>query len=350
MTAPYTIISFISDFKQMKWQQASNGDLAFRKLSRDTTLFTLLMMPLLGRYDAVIFRYLNDSHNIAGILRRLLVETLICAVAKSRGVDVIWFAHNVDRESTVRYPSLNTLRRKMIGRFTNRVLVTDVSLIPEARKLLPVAAATPILACTFGHMEIRIEKPVKGRPDADIDSVPEGKSFYVASVNNWTDKKRPEFDLLLSLSRKALADNLDDCFIIAGPQTIKIRDTDPALYEQLKSIPNICLLEGEVQLKQLVDAGKCHAIVKSYTDMSLSLTLFQACSLGLAIISEQGTFMGAFIENNNVGVSIDPDSIDIAQTQATCLEIIKDSSNFTRFFSHYSWERGAAVLCGKNPA
>lgn len=339
------ILSFRADAKQQLWQQASRGQLSFRKVSRPYAILVILLCPLLGPIDVVLFRYLNDRRKVISSFFRFLSELIIVLVARSRGMRIYWLAHNVNRESKIFNPRLSQWRRKTLGYFSTDIFVTEDGLIEPARNMLPHAKFKPIHTCTFGLIEDETKKPKRSKAlEVDLKCVPKGKSHYLVSINNWSPKKARETSFLLDISRRA--ENFPSVhFIVGGNQVSYIRKQNSELYNALASRNNVSLLEGWVAIEQLVRQKICSALIKSYDDLSLSLGLVSACSLRLPIISEKEVFMGELVERYDIGIAVDADTSFECIIDA-CNRLRECSEHYERFLKNNTWERGAMALLG----
>lgn len=340
---PLRVLGFREDIKQKFWQEASGGRLLFRKVSRPYAVLVVLLSPLLGHVDVILFRYLNDRKRLISSFTRLVADLAVLLSARSRGIKVYWMAHNVDCESKVFHPRLSRWRRIILGYFSTNIFVTEDGLIESAIELLPYARDKPISACTFGLIDEVSRKPKRKKiVDDNLGCVPIGKSHYFVSLNNWSPKKLREVEFLLELAEKA-ADFSSVHFIAGGDQVTHIKSHQVELYSALLSRQNVTLLPGWISIDVLVDKGLCNAVIKSYDDLSLSLGLVRACSLGLPMVSEEGTFMGGLVGRYDIGVAVGSfTSFDFVL--AECDRIGKSHEGADRFLKANTWERGAMAL------
>jgi glycosyltransferase involved in cell wall biosynthesis len=318
-------------------------------MGRERTLLVLLLCPLLGPADVMLFRYLSDRKGWLSTAYRLLLEAAIAAIARLRGRKVYWLAHNVCSESKVHHPQLNRWRRSVVGFCCHQVMVTEDGLIEYARAWLPHVANKPICACTFGQTYTPSTSPKNlEKMDEDLTIIPSGKSHYFVSVNSWLPKKRREMAFVLELARKA--ETMPSVhFIIGGGQALHVEKHAPELFQQLERQSNITLLRGWVELQSLVDAGYCQVIVKNYSDLSMSLGMIRASSLGIPVVSEAGTYFGEFVDRYDIGIATTTET-DFASILATCDRVRSDGTGFNRVLKANTWERGAKALLGCPPS
>ena len=339
------VLTLRKDFKQAQWQHASDGKLVFRSMSRERAFLVLLLCPLLGPADVMLFRYLSDRRRWLSTAYRLLLEAAIASVARLRGKKVYWLAHNVCSESKVHHPQLNHWRRSVVGLSCHQVMVTEDSLIDYAKARLPHVANKPVYTCTFGLTYAPSSSPKKAEEmDEDLTVIPSEKSHYFVSVNSWLPKKRREMAFVLELARKA-EEMPSVHFVIGGGQALHVENRAPELFQQLERQPNITLLRGWVELQNLVDAGYCQVIVKNYSDLSMSLGMIRASSLGIPVVSESGTYFGEFVDRYGIGIATTAET-DFASILATCERIRSDGKGFDQVLKSNTWERGAKALLG----
>jgi hypothetical protein len=100
-----------------------------------------LLRHVLGkrRPRVYVFRYLNDYPSTAKTLLRFLSEVTVIAGMKAIRGRILWIAHNVDGESDRYHPRISALRRRMVSRVADSILVTDPLLIPHAQRTFPRA-------------------------------------------------------------------------------------------------------------------------------------------------------------------------------------------------------------------
>ena len=341
----FRVLTFKDDVKQTMWAQASQGRLEFRKVSRLRAVFVLLLCPLLGPVDAVLFRYLNDRKRMMSSLMRLVLDSAIAVSSSLRGVPVYWLAHNVDCESKVFHPTLVALRRRAIGFFSSKIFVTEDGLIKYARSMLPYADGKPVLTCTFGASNESAVKPRRREAIPDgFECIPAGKSHYFVSLSNWSTKKSREAEYVLELARSAV-DHQDVHFVIGGDQTIQLRRACPRIFSQLQDQGNVSLLFGWVAMEQLKESGFCSAIIKSYGDLSLPLGVMRAASLRLPVIAESGTFLGELVERYGIGIATSPQT-RFEEILLACNRLGVEHTGFELLLASNTWRRGALALLG----
>src|SRR5699024_8510188 len=69
-------------------------------------------------------------------------------------VKIIWFLHNVDKESNENYPKISKFSRKLIGQNSRSIFVMDSLLVPIAEKLYP-KWSNKIDYITFGKRSVK---------------------------------------------------------------------------------------------------------------------------------------------------------------------------------------------------
>lgn len=126
------------DFKYKMWAeeltQFGFSPKANKKLYPNY-LFLLLGFLLSGkRVYAVVFRYLNDRQSFIKTFANAASEFLIIRLCKIFKIRIFWIMHNVDKESIVKFPSLNSRRRSLVMRNADKVFVLDHLLIDYAVK------------------------------------------------------------------------------------------------------------------------------------------------------------------------------------------------------------------------
>src|SRR5690625_2117278 len=102
---------------------------------------------------AIILRYLNDSYTFFHSFIRFITNIITVFLTKTLGIRLVWICHNVDRESRENYPLLVKVRRKLVTKYSNKILVTDKFLIRHAINILKVEKSK-VDYITFGKPEL----------------------------------------------------------------------------------------------------------------------------------------------------------------------------------------------------
>ncbi|NBB77074.1 MAG: hypothetical protein GVY02_06810, partial [Bacteroidetes bacterium] len=130
------ILFSVDDYKSARWADELiqyNTEV----LSSGAHTYSEILTILKGfvnrqRVHLFVFRYLNDHRTLQRSLKYLIRDALIILISNLLGTRILWVMHNVDRETVCYHPRLNRLRRMMIQKSADRILVTDPHLLPIA--------------------------------------------------------------------------------------------------------------------------------------------------------------------------------------------------------------------------
>ena len=131
-------------------------------------LFLIYSIILFKKPDAVIVRYLNDKPMFIYSLYLFISNMLTFFIAKLFKVKLIWFCHNVDKETIEFYPKLIKIQRQVLEKFSERILVMDKLLLNPAKKQFP-DSIDKIDYISFGAREGSYRKVVNLKDDIIID-------------------------------------------------------------------------------------------------------------------------------------------------------------------------------------
>lgn len=87
--------------------------------------------------DAIIVRYLNDKKQFILSLLFFLSRRLTFSMSKLFNVKIIWFCHNVDKETVEHFPKLIKKNREYLCKHSEKIFVMDKLLIPLANNEFP---------------------------------------------------------------------------------------------------------------------------------------------------------------------------------------------------------------------
>lgn len=124
------------DSKYKNWSDALN-DCGIKTAVHSPYSFTLLIQLVLYRFRTdklyYVFRYLNTPHNRFKTLLQALIDVFVIITCILLRIKIVWFLHNVDRETFDFFPTITKWRRKILATFCDKVFVMDQYLVKEAQ-------------------------------------------------------------------------------------------------------------------------------------------------------------------------------------------------------------------------
>lgn len=341
-----------NDQKARNWAAAMevNGEGQIKIL--DNSQLSILRHLLLVtknevKFDAVCFRYLNDSKLITKSILKLIVDILVVIICKLRNKRILWICHNVDFESVVYYPRIIRFRRMMIKKAAVRVFVTDTMLIKHAAAMLDLPSSK-IGVVTFGCDKDSIKELHPKLLDRLNDIkvwIHSHKEKTQVSVGLWIGemlkKKLSGVEFALDLIRSNEQYDGKVLFVFVGDILQAVRNDSEDLYKQLTSSPYIYVLDEHLDIPNVYWAQIADFIWKPLDDYSLPFTLFKSAAVDLPLATMGNTFVASVVSEYNVGFSLSPQS-----NSDDILKLISqiEPKYFEQFRCRHSWSSVSSLF------
>lgn len=309
-------IQFYSDdFKTEKWSRELEdlGCEVIRNPSQRLKYFsnifwharTLLKQFFLSKKAHVfVFRYLNDSNYLRISLEYLIRDLITVIVCKVLNTRMIWFLHNIDRETKVRYPLISRMRRTLVSYASDRVLVPDPHLIE--------------FALNYGIAEKKLDWICFGVPDKaiqdeqnlslknDIENFKQ--SFYRKGFKNVViglcvsapAKKKTHYLYADSIVGPC-NDPENTCVILVMIGNYPEGDQYHDAKQRVKNSPYILYIEESFAVNELYISDHIDFFYRSLSDQSIAYTLYVACDLNKPIITHNIGALSRIVERENIG-------------------------------------------------
>ncbi|CAN5218698.1 hypothetical protein BH23BAC3_BH23BAC3_33700 [soil metagenome] len=254
-----------------------------------------------------VFRYLNDSIYLRVSLEYLIRDMVTVMACKVLGIKILWFLHNIDRETKVRHPFISRLRRALVSYASDRVLVTDPLLIE--------------FAINYGIDEKKLDWICFGVPDK---AIPDEQNLSLRSnIENFKQSfyQKGFKDVVVGLcvsepAKKKVhylyADSIvgprnepeNTCVVLVMignyPEGDKYQDAK----KRVKKSPYILYIEESFSVNELYIADYIDFFYRSLSDQSIAYTLYVASDLNKPIITHNIGAMPLIVERENIGFVI----------------------------------------------
>lgn len=323
-------------------------DIELIKMKGSTNIIPIhLIKQILKRKKlpkAVILRYLNDSNSFIKSFIRFMTNLITVILIKLLGIRLIWICHNVDKESKEYYPLLVRIRREIVTKFADKILVTDKFLIKHAARILNVD-------------DSKVDYITFGRPDSNdnLDSEDDIHQEIIRFVQN--DKQK---DTLIGFSignpnvkvlqpfytdeiiKKAAASGINIKIILGGPLGEFIKKHDVNAYKNLLSNPNVLFLDGKIKLNESYISNYIDFYWRVYDDFSVPFTVYNAAYLKKPILTMNKGFLKEMVMEYNLGYVLDNDMSNVLQAMN---DLKHDRTEaFDDFIKTHNWRYGAEKL------
>lgn len=292
--------------------------------------------------QAIIYRYLNDYPSIIKTMLRTFIELSGVLLAFVLRIKVIWICHNVDRESVEYFPKITNMRRYVLEKQSDKIMVTDPLLVPHAEKQFP-KSKDKIDYITFG-------KSVSTKNENSAETVEKIKKFvmcqkqinkdiqigFVAGNINW---KTSQFEKIPELIYVAENIKQSIAIVVIGPIGTYLNNNNKPLYEELKKNKKILFLDGyhHLDLKEITKFIDFYWRV--YLDLSLPWTVYEAAQYKKPILTQNIGFLGEVVKKYSIGYILEDDFSNLSFN----LEKISnwDKNKSTEFIETHTWKIAA---------
>lgn len=296
------------------------------------------------RPKAIILRYLNDSHSLIKSILRFITNIITVLVTKILGIKLIWICHNVDKESKEYFPFMVRIKRKIVIKLSDKILVTDKLLIKHAARILQVDSSK-VDYITFG----------KPNTNKDISETEEIHQRIIKFTKNNEDKNtligfsigNPNIKVLQpfytdELIKKAKQNGINLKIILGGPLGDFIKKHDLNTYNNILSNPNILFLDGKIKFNEKYISQYVDFYWRVYDDYSVPFTVYNAAYYKKPILTMNKGFLKEMVSEYDLGSVLDS---NMSNLKNAIYELKKDRiTNFERFIEEHNWSVGARQL------
>ncbi len=331
------------DAKFQNWADAL-GDVGIRTAVQSPYkpgfLFRLIAHRFRVRKLIYVVRYLNTPRSKAKTLLQAgldLIALSLCAVLR---IKVVWFLHNVDRETYDFYPAITRWRRKILAIASDRVFVMDRGLVEEAREILGVEKVDNLC---FGHARgvskfggnVEAETQILSWLASRREAYP--KAMFCLSANS-PSPKNATLGFVEEMARSVPTDDLQ--FVVVGAG-----ETD------LSGLDNVLTMPDSFQVSDNLTQA-FDFVTKVSTDRSVLLTGYNAAYNGTSVLTADCGFFAEFIEVYNLGVvyKASEDKTDFAKMMRAHLQDPNRVPALDAFRKSHNWTVAAQRLAAYSKA
>lgn len=291
-----------------------------------------------------IFRYTNDHNSIFINLCRVVSDFLIIFVCNLLGGRVDWILHNIDKDSFVKYPAINKLRRKLIAQFCKKIFVTDEIIKREiSNGAVPFFfKKSKLEAISFGENikteisdidnDLRdiISHLKKDNPNLRVGlcaSTYSEKCFHIWELEKLLNTLNSEREMVHIL------------FICKIPS----EELATPYFDRLKVRTDISFFPNGGEVNECYLSESIDFIYRALSDVSVPMSIYNACSANLPILTHPVGISKSLIESTGVGFCIDLEKKPDINLFISFL-IEWDSRNSENFLSSRNWSASSKSL------
>lgn len=343
---PLRVLMQKDDVKTRCWAEAAQGQGIIIEAAKGSPL----VMPFeiirslfkSGRPDAVVFRYLNDYPSLfKSILRFVseIISLMLCCVSRFK---VIWICHNVDRETDRYHPRLSSVRRSVFAWAANSIFVLDRLLVTHAQRVFP-SAHKKIDYITFGELN-KFAQPAEGELLEDLRVFIEGARsaaalgprVLVGLCVGSPAEKVVHFDLIPNLIERVSGLGYSLYFVILGPVRDYLRRRNPAVLNFLETSERIFFVGERVVIDEPGVADLVDFYWRAYSDFSVPLSLYGACTVRKPILTIDTGFLGEAVLDYGLGAVLESNLANLSEAISSILTW--DPSRAEAFLRDHTWK------------
>ena len=303
------------------------------------------------RVDAFVVRYLNDPGSLASALLRLGGDAVTLFVARLLGIPIFWILHNVDRETCNQRPLIIRCRRHLVRRNASAFFVTEKALVEPAQRLHALPAPVHVLplgepsdAClypeqssdTWDRFRSGAERWLRAEGAQAVDLSP------CLLVVGTPEEKYTHFWRLRELLDHARRRGLSLRALIVAPLDEGYGENLRRELAEHVARGTVYLSETYVPLNWKWAKKHCTALLRGYSDLSMSHAIYHSVSVGMPVLAMPGPVIPKVVRDEEIGEVLEDDFSNLEQVLRQ-LQPLNDAT-VAGFFSARSGVRAAEVL------
>lgn len=305
-------------------------------------LFPLYLVRLLfssNKPDAVIVRYLNDHHRLFYSLIIFISRSATFFISKISGIKLIWFCHNIDKETSEHYPALTKLTRKLLLKFCCKIYVMDRLLVNAAQQQFP-DNAHKIDYISFGARYNRFRETMKVNNDNILYDVFEklsktsGEDALVGFCPTNSGDKYLHIRYAPKLVEEARKYGIKLFIVLIGDLKGYL-EKHARIKETIANEENVILIEEYVSYDAFEMSNYFDFYWRGLEDQSISYSIYEAATVRKPTLALNTGFIGQAVDEYDLGSVIDLPMVDVSEK----IHEIKswDKNKATEFLSDHSW-------------
>lgn len=349
----FTVLIAGNDAKARSWQQhAARQGQTLLPIRGGLGLSIELVRYMLthGRPTALVVRYLNDRSTFIKSLLYTLGLSASLVLCKLTNVHIIWFCHNVDRETRTFHPRLTSFRRNLTLHFSAQIFLTDPLLNECYSQLFPHTQRHKLNWITFGR-PLPTHQPSEPKVEQQIrdfalsfrrQSQEEYRSPLIGLCLGDAGPKYAHFDFALSLLQQATRTPFKVGLVVGGNVWATATEQQRIALQSLRSRQDVLFFPRYVQVDELRLRDCIDFIWRGYRDVSMSYSLYVAAAAELPILTLNMGFVSTAVKKYRLGATIDTDFSNLNEPLEKLISW--DPSAARRFLQTHTWECGTHRL------
>ncbi|MFK3862207.1 hypothetical protein [Pseudoalteromonas rhizosphaerae] len=217
-----------------------------------------------------------------------------------------WILHNLDRDSFVKYPKINKLRRLLIAKFCKKIFVTDEVIKKEILKgVIPFDfKKNKLVAISFGeNLKTKVSdfdydvKSIISQLKEGCDDLRIGLCATAYSEKCFHIWELEKLLNIINYERKTV----HVIFICKIPR----EDLKDAYFQRLAARTDLTFLPHGGEVNEYYLSEYIDFIYRALSDVSVPMSIYNACSAKLPILTHPVGVSKCLIEDTGIGFCID---------------------------------------------
>lgn len=292
------------------------------------------------RPQAVVLRYLNDYPNIAKTVARALSEFLVVLMCILGKIRLVWICHNVDRETREYYPNITRIRRRLVSKAAETILVTDPLLVSHAQQVFSTECHK-IDYVTFGPSLGDIGKPIDHSATQRIIEFLKarkqrfGNKMLAGLAIGRANDKTIHFQFCQQLIEAAKRIGQPLVLVVVGPIGEYLKELDPGAYQYLHTADQVLFLDEYLAIDEEKVAGYIDFFWRGYRDLSVPYSLYHAVLLRIPMLVLDVGFLGEVVSRESLGATVKKDFSNLREALGLIRTWTPDKA--TAFLGDHNW-------------
>lgn len=358
------LLAYPADIKMVGWARAlEKYDIsiclftsAFRYLQK--VFGSWIRRTPRGKPIFLVHRYIGDypSHILA--LFGLVFTCALCFFSLFRSVHLLWFLHDVDKDTVCYHPIINKLRRFLLAKYSCSIFVIDPLLIRHAEQHIPPRYQHKLRWTCFGVYEPSGDFKTKHSIQTDpkfLDNLEKFLSRRSLEVERGRKKhliglcltnvaaKYKHIHLAPRLIEEAEQNGIFSISLIIAGSFEQKACFAPNVIEKIRKNAQIFLWANEVAFDEIKMRDLFDFIWRINDDFSVPLTAYVASTCKAPLLTLRTGFLPELVDSFNLGAVLENDFSNVDD----CLVAISGLgvSNFhSKFLSSRNWDAGAEQI------
>lgn len=261
----------------------------------------------------MVFRYQNNPPRLSAAL--VLAALVLLTVGKARlmGIALVWICHNVDQDTQPHYKPIERLRRAVLTRFADAILVLDPAFVPHVPR-------KDVRAISFGP---KVDGTLSQENLGRIASFADGFDRVILIAGQ--DKgKYMAFARIPEVAARFAEMGLWAGFVTAG------MDPDRRFLPQVEAR---VLRIDEPNLRESDLTAHVDFVYRENADISMPYTVYAAATAQIPVLTRRDNILAQILEREGIGLCLDADIVARDRRY-----------DFTGFLERHSWDSLAKTL------